>query len=146
MLARLGEIRFNEQTIGDRRQAADVRYRNPASPRLLRHSSLWHTSQLTIPAAPSPLITVNAASGDQTSGVASGSNPQASPSTSSPTAISSNDPRNPGDTRKRGHTLPPLRPQMIKSDNTEERTPSVNKESTGPNVHDTSEKIEVKDL
>lgn len=146
MLARLGQIGFNEQTIGDRRQGADVRYRNPASPRLLKHSSLWHTSQLTMPGAPSPFITVNAASGDQTSGVASGSNPQASPSTSSPTAaISLNDPRNPGDTRKRGHGLPPLRPQMIRSDNVEERAPSVNKESASPNVHGT-EKMEVKDL
>jgi hypothetical protein len=102
-------------------------------------------------AAPSPLITVNATSGDQNPGVASGSNAQASPSANSPTvSISLNDPRNPGDTRvvdwKRGHGLPSLRPQMIRSDNAEEHIPSMNKENISPNVHDTPEKIEVKDL
>ena len=97
-----------------------------------------------MPAAPSPLITVNAASVDQTSGVASGSNPPASPSTHSPTVANSlNDPRNPGDPRKRGHAVPPLRPQMI---NAEEHAPSVTKECAGPTVQDLSEKIEVKDL
>jgi len=105
-----------------------------------------------VPTAPSPQITVNTASVDQSSGVASSLNPQAPPSTYSPTvSISLNDPKNSGDPRvvnwKRGHGLPPLRPQVVRSDNTEEHIPSAIKENTNPNVHDTSaDKIDAKDL
>ncbi|PFH54496.1 hypothetical protein AMATHDRAFT_70 [Amanita thiersii Skay4041] len=46
----------------DKRQGLDIRYRNPASPKLLKHSPLWDTSRSVTPTASSPVITVNAAS------------------------------------------------------------------------------------
>ena len=132
---------------GDKRQGADVRYWNPASPRLLKHSSLWHTSRSATPVASSPMITLNIASNDQNTGVSGGPNSQTSASSYSPTVtISLNDPRNPGDshniTWKRGHGLPVLKPR----DNSEKHVPSTTKENANVNVYSTViEKPEVKE-
>ncbi|KAF8626529.1 hypothetical protein AX15_004834 [Amanita polypyramis BW_CC] len=123
----------------DKRQGADARYLNPASPRLLRHSSLWHTSRSATPVAPSPMITVNTATSDQYSGVPGGPNPQTSASFYSPTVtISLNDPKNTGDSHitnwKRGHGLPVLKPRS----NPDEQVPPMAKENVGINVLNTS--------
>ncbi|KAK2461898.1 hypothetical protein APHAL10511_006361 [Amanita phalloides] len=132
----------------DRRQGSDVRYRNPASPRLLRHSSLWHTSHSTT-TSPSPLMTVNTVLSDQKLGVASASNSQDVPSVSPPTvSISLKDSGSPGDARvvnwERGHGLPSMKPQLANADNLEGHTPSIVKGVT--NILGDKDDVKEKDL
>ncbi|KAF8640382.1 hypothetical protein AX17_000052 [Amanita inopinata Kibby_2008] len=134
----------------DKRQNADVKYRNPASPRLLKHSPLWDASRSTTPTAPSPVITVNAASSDQVIGSSTnGSTSKALGASNSPAVtIILNDPKNPADAQtvvwKRGHGLPLLRPQLSVKSGGMDQVPHSTK--GGTSVQEvTAEKTEPKE-
>lgn len=96
----------------DKRQGSDVKYRNPASPKLLKHHILWHTSGSTSSVAVSPLITVDAVSREQN--ITAPVPQSAAPSISLMVNVPSSEPRSLGEPSnsnwKRGQPLPYSKP------------------------------------